>query len=428
MNAYYLGHYNVCVEDPARDKMAIYNTMTSAMVRLPARDGKPLINTLSASDISQLHRLMILVPSYEHEQRMFEYWSRRNRFGHRSLVATLFATRHCNLKCTYCYQAQEALGVPIQDMSEEVSETTFDWIERYALARQISNVHLILYGGEPLANPSFIAVLRERMDAMMHRTNVRYSSYLVTNATMVSSEILDDLLKCHLVHAQVTLDGPESLHDSRRRKADGSGSYAETVGGLQLLAEACDISIRCNVEPNTADEVRMLIRDLKDLGVAVRPNSFSIAGTCYCSHDAPQMASRFSAEEFAIYAVGLLRYARDHGFVIRHPYRQSPCFAAREGSFTFDVDGGIYLCSQMAGYEVARVGDVRQVDLKDAYFQLLTLDARMAHCCECQYLPICLGGCRASSVRETGKLDSTVCIRDYYDAVVPRMIGLLSEN
>ncbi len=131
--------------------------------------------------------------------------------------ATLFLTTHCNLKCDYCYVRSD-------------SELPLDfWKECLGQLCQLKCYHVILTGGEPLIRRDFCEILES---VVLNR--MRFS--VVSNGTLIRNELLQkiDPFKKRCDYFQVSVDGPERIHDSVR----GIGSFRSMRKGIDALQEA----------------------------------------------------------------------------------------------------------------------------------------------------------------------------------------------
>lgn len=354
---------------------------------------------------------------------MVRYWLNRVRFGQTSLAVTVFTTRRCNLECTYCYERHEHVGAPEGDMSLDTAERVARWIGRYVTSRGLRKVHLTFYGGEPLCNVPCILLICDSVAAVCKDLGISYQTYLITNGVLASAGIIGDLKRHNLTQVQVTLDGPPSVHDLRRRHRSGTGSFNETLRGLKNVSSVCSAVVRCNVDQDTIDSVDSLLGILANEGLANRKNLFAVANTYDCESGCGMVGHRSWVENSA----KIMRKAKALGFGLRNPFKVSPCFGVREGSFAFDVDGAVYTCSQMAGIRSAQVGDVSIDRLAETYYDLLLTNPLSPECYVCSYLPICLGGCRANVVRRGLELGTRLCRKDEFGDLVPPLLKVLFE-
>ena len=139
----------------------------------------------------------------------------------------------CNLRCEYCYYTgkEDTLSIGTALMRDEVLEAYIR--QSLAMHGKQARVEFAWHGGEPtLARPAFYrkAVrLQKAYGQGRHIVNT-----LQTNATMLTDEF------CRLFREEgfligVSIDGPESLHNTYRKTAGGKGSFTQTLKGMELL-------------------------------------------------------------------------------------------------------------------------------------------------------------------------------------------------
>ena len=129
-------------------------------------------------------------------------------------------TGSCNLRCWFCGQwgkkgfFKESNGTP---MAYE------DWLN---LAEELTALpqkpDLILWGGEPLMYPQFDELAR-------HLYDMGFRLGMVTNGTLIHRH-KETLREC-FTRIYVSVDGPETLHDSIR----GQGVFRKVAENLALL-------------------------------------------------------------------------------------------------------------------------------------------------------------------------------------------------
>jgi uncharacterized protein len=423
-----LSRFNVYV-NPFRENgtCLVYNTLSSSAVELPSLEDRIRLDHLSGTEIQELRRAMILVDSPEHESKILNYWSRLTRHGRRGLVATIFTTRQCNLACSYCYERHDGSQSPSKHMELSTADRVAGWIRRYVAAKGLSEIHLTWYGGEPLCNLPVVEAIGDDLLDFSRRHNVMLRTYLITNGTLVSDDVAERLRRYNLVQSQITLDGPENCHDARRVRLDASGSYADTLRGLSILSRYGRTVIRCNVNDDVLPHVPRLLEELAALGFAQKRNTFTVAATFVWDCESGCPGVDVDQRSYASRSISILRQAKALGFGIRNPFNISPCFGVREASFSFDVDGSIYTCAQMAGRPGACVGHTDESAFAETYYDLLLSDPRSPECSQCAYYPICIGGCRAWAMHTSHDLNAVRCAKDSYAELVPEILRVVYE-
>lgn len=96
---------------------------------------------------------------------------------------------------------------------------------------------VIWHAGEPLTLPpswyedAFAILERHRL------ADVRISHAFQTNATLLDERWLP-IVSRHDVRIGISIDGPESIHDTRRRTRGGRGTFSRTIRGLRFLRDS----------------------------------------------------------------------------------------------------------------------------------------------------------------------------------------------
>jgi AdoMet-dependent heme synthase len=137
-------------------------------------------------------------------------------------------TEQCNLRCAHCYQAgtrkNELPFSVIRRVTREVKEVVEAWEDAYDLSLSLS---YNITGGEPFLRADLFEVLNEIRI-------VRGEIYLLTNGTLVTPEKAK-MLEAHGVHGvQVSIEGPEEVHDRIR----GRGNFGKALRGVEHLLQA----------------------------------------------------------------------------------------------------------------------------------------------------------------------------------------------
>lgn len=158
------------------------------------------------------------------------------RYPFRQFVLKLHG--RCNLSCTYCYiyeMADNSWRYKPKTMSAFTLDRTADRIAEHASAHHLDEVEVVLHGGEPLLRgAAFIKDAVRRLRSAVP-PGIRLSVRLQTNGTLLNQHMLDMLLQCE-VKVGVSCDGPTDVHDARRRRTDGRGSYSDVAAALRMLA------------------------------------------------------------------------------------------------------------------------------------------------------------------------------------------------
>ncbi|UCG64364.1 MAG: SPASM domain-containing protein, partial [Deltaproteobacteria bacterium] len=98
------------------------------------------------------------------------------------------------------------------------------------------------------------------------------------------------------------------------------------------------------------------------------------------------------------------------------------CMVEKADSYVVNFDGVIYKCPAFIGKRGFEVGDVRAGVMDHASSYKVGI-WKNEECVECEYLPLCFGGCRYMSFIRDGNLDTVDCQKAYLDASLETLIN-----
>jgi len=145
-------------------------------------------------------------------------------------TAKIVASR-CNLRCKYCYyhgQHKRQNEIMSEGVLRELISKTLKFSE-------LNPVQIVWHGGEPmLAGIEFFETVLS-LEAELSQGR-KFENHIQTNATLVSDQWADFFARNQFV-VGISLDGPESIHNSYRVYKNGRGSFADVMRGLNRLHE-----------------------------------------------------------------------------------------------------------------------------------------------------------------------------------------------
>jgi len=167
-------------------------------------------------------------------------------------------TERCNLRCRHCYQ-EGRLGpeMPLEEIRAvigEISQMLAAWQEAYDLEFTPS---FNITGGEPFLRPDFPDILAELARA-------QFDCFVLSNGTLIGPEQARLVSELGVKGVQVSLEGPQEIHDRIR----GPGSFAAAVAGIrQLLAAGVAVSINATLSRFNAASFEELVNLASELQV-----------------------------------------------------------------------------------------------------------------------------------------------------------------
>lgn len=335
----------------------------------------------------------------------------------------LIPTYGCNLACTYCYQNG------IQNKGDVISPETVDaffaYINRKFNSRKV-RPFITLFGGEPLIGSQG---QKEIIEYILNRCkNDKYEIAVVTNGFDLI-DYIDLLSKVRVKEIQVTIDGSENIHDSRRITGNGKGSFSKIIAGLaEIIALGIPVNLRTVVDRGNIHSLVDFARFVDKRGwLDLAPGLFKTQiGRNYELFNCYKYSQDlFSQIELWLQFVKLsdefpflkrfhrpdfkgIRYLVETGNVYIASFDTCP---AAKTEWVFDLHGDIYGCTASCGREEYRIGTFYpEVTLKDEVYQWQQRNVQnIAECRACQYNLICGGGCGIIAHRKNGKILSPDC-------------------
>lgn len=141
----------------------------------------------------------------------------------------------CNLRCKYCFYADETSKREIASYGMMSQETLRNVLQK-TLAESARQVTIAFQGGEPML--AGLAFFQQTIDFVKelngNRCAVNYA--LQTNGTLLNEEWCRFFAENHFLIG-VSLDGNKEFHDRNRLDAQGKGTYSRVMHGIQLLKQ-----------------------------------------------------------------------------------------------------------------------------------------------------------------------------------------------
>ncbi len=335
----------------------------------------------------------------------------------------------CNLRCEHCfyldktqyYQDSSPLLMP-DDLLEK-------FVRDYLAAQPagLDEINFIWQGGEPtLAGLDFFrrAVALEKKHAP--------SGLRILNSFQTNGTLLDDgwghFLKKHDFLVGLSVDGPQPLHDRFRVDAQGGGSFAGAMRGLEVLRRhQVEYNILTCVQSDNADHGVEVYEFLKTLGT----NFFQFIPIIEIEEGLPPDASReqgaemadgyrlsertVSGEQFGQFMVEIFDRWLD-GDVGRYfvqffdvclglllGYPAGVCVHSRRcgRGVVVEHDGDVYACDHYVfpEYRLGNLSSDRLRDMVDGRRQTAFGVGKETglpqYCLDCEFRNLCNGGCPA---------------------------------
>jgi uncharacterized protein len=285
---------------------------------------------------------------------------------------------------------------------------------------------LDLYGGETLLYVPAIRRIAASLQPFCEERGARFGFHLITNGSLLSPDVVDELLPLGLAGARVTLDGPPETHDRLRPFRDGRGSFEAIVANVKAVADRVKVSVGSNYTEETWRLYPRLLDRLEAEGLGPQRLALVHFAPVNRTGDGPlpeYAHGCLSTDEpwVAEAAVALREEVLRRGYHISK-LSPSPCMIDLDDAFTVHWDGTLYKCPGLVGRPEFAVGDVWQgfADYRESHGVQAWL--RDPACRECTYLPLCFGGCRFQRLQREGSLAGVDCRKPFLDATLEPML------
>jgi len=239
--------------------------------------------------------------------------------------------------------------------------------------------------------------------------------------------VVEDLLPSGLYGAKVTVDGPPDEHNRLRPFKSGRPSFDVILDNIGNCSDLVQIGFGGNYTLENYKKVPELLDCVEELGFT--PEKLGMVQF----HPVMQTTDEYTNPEFTggclstsePWLVEASAMVREE--LLERGYRTpkitpSPCMVDLDDAFVVHHDGSIFKCVAMIGHSKYAVGDVWNGI--GNYEQTHHLDHWQHHkeCRECEYLPLCFGGCRHMEFQRSGSMEKVDCMRLFWEQVLERSV------
>lgn len=299
----------------------------------------------------------------------------------------------------------------VATMSKQCVDACFEAMEKIQNNKLKRSTKIALFGGEPL--------LKENLSIVEYIVNEGvkrgYKFYAVTNGYDLDS--FENLLSpdgiCSL---QVTLDGMETLHNSKRVHKAGYPTFVRIISNIELaLSHDCFVTVRFNADKTNTEQLLELKKYFDKLGYT-KNRKFTIDAARLVNYDEKLDPSQknlfFTQKEFiqdtriSDFEYGCHDYSTYdkiwHSVKNKTPlpYKGTFC-GAQTCSYVFDPFYKIYPCWEVVGNPAQQIGNFaggKIIWKEEVLSKWKNVDVSFfEECLLCKCALFCGGGCLAKS-------------------------------
>lgn len=354
------------------------------------------------------------------------------------------ASGACNLRCKYCFYADEMQKRSIPSFGV-MSVETLSVVLQKAFAYADGPVSIAFQGGEPTLVGLEFFRQAVRLTEEYNTRNIPVHFSLQTNGIALNEEWAVFLAQQHFL-VGISLDGTQPIHDKNRVFPDGAGSFSTVMDRIALLRRfGVDFNILTVVTRQTAGNIGKIYRFFQEQGLGYQQfipcldplwethgqQDYSLTANKYESF----LKQLFDAW-YRDLSQGRNVYNRYFDNLVGMLLLQPPESCGMLGHCTVqnvvEADGSVYPCDFYVLDEY-RLGDLHTDSFADIDRRRKELgfieDSMAVHpdCRVCKWFPICRGGCRRDRQQPDGTLGKNrfcSAYQGFFSYAMPRLEAL----
>lgn len=350
-------------------------------------------------------------------------------------------TKRCNFGCIYCFRDLS----DNRDIDFSTLKDICCYIERVAIAQNTKNIHIQIWGGEPLLVMDRIWYVID----YFHHAEITAAIDIETNGSLIDDAAARQLRDWG-VNVGVSIDGTPKHQDIQRRLISGGSSAASVEAGIRALRKyygsrfgGITVVTKYN-DMDIGDIVKYYVNEL-----GMYQFKFNIVRD---NPNAKEKGLGLNLEEVARFADNLcdvmeLYYImgiplsegniqmRRENLLKRSSYScciSNGCQGGRR-ILSFDRKGDIYPC-EMMDYPEEKIGSIYRDGRLDEGARLTAqlecaikqnpffAEKKCDACVDCPWFYFCRGGCTSKMryLGKVGEIDETECVLNR--VIYPRII------
>lgn len=352
------------------------------------------------------------------------------------------ASSLCNMRCLYCFYADEAKARAVTSYGMMTEATADALIDRVSGVLSPGDaVQYIFQGGEPTLRG--LAFFERFAARATEGGEFRVSFSLQTNGIALDDAWCDFLLK-YRVLVGVSLDLLPDAHNAARKDAKGEGTYARVTAALSLLKRrGVPFNVLCTLTDAVAARPKQVWERLVRLGVTYvqfTPCLGACDGEASYGKLPPDLFASFYIRLFALwyadYKKGRARSVKLFDDVVNLLVLGTPTSCGMDGvcrpQLVFEADGSAYPCDFYCtdDYVLGNIDDgIEALMASDTWRAFATRKReRPTRCSECRYHKFCGGGCPRMQSEVYIYADKSACgYQKFLDACGGELYRLAEE-
>ncbi len=406
---YKSSYYNI--DKVINGEEVIYNSVTKAFMSIDPDTSLPeIVQEMNKfpnnMQYSELVENGFIVLQDENEFKKVKFLFDRKFFDNSQLNLILVPTMECNFACEYCFEEPFRNSVKKKDYFETIEK----YVKKYS--KFYTYLEMSLFGGEPLLFSSELINLINNTSQICKEVNTDFGNSIITNGSLLTEDIMSELIKNNCKMMQITIDGSRETHDQTRKFKTGKKSYDLIMGKINdtiskyLDVEEFHFILRINLNNNSNEEI---LETLESVLPEYRSKMKVYFRAVYDTEMFEGNNENSSADFNDLY-----KMAVEIGYnTVSNIHYNRSCESCTNENFLYILpDLTVWKCLNVLSQEKAQIGFIDddgelQLDgnkIFDWYQALNCFEDKK--CMECKLLPDCLGGCILHNINHGSRVCS----------------------
>ena len=396
---YKLSKYNVFYQNG--DIQYMWNTYSNALIQLE-ESGQKYIQTFSGIDDESNEFKML-------KDNGFIVYQQLDEFGRicveeklamyndnpDNLSFVIAPGTGCNYSCSYCFEASaDKASVMTPEIANEVAEFICNQLKDKPNATEL---HIRWFGGEPLLYVNTIEIISQKVIKYAQHNNIKYSASILTNGRFLDEATLVKLQNLCIERLQITVDGTRDVYI--KSKGASQEDFDCVMDNICNSATKIKTVVRLNIPNNDADKAiaisDYLLSERKLLG------KIRVYFAYVCNFLLPQDPSKEAYKNYTQNYFLWESHMLKHYSIARTKFLSltkatTNCGLIKVSNICIGPNGEFYKCEHSFGIDSMIIGNIWQgrfFNLAERAYYTMVDDPIKIKCSQCEYLPVCMGGC-----------------------------------
>ncbi|MDD6906309.1 MAG: SPASM domain-containing protein [Finegoldia magna] len=428
-------------------KNFLFNTFNSSLIELNDVGWKEYLllkkgqyKNISIDTLNLLKSQDFLLASKDEDEKrkkqIHDHYLTSKFENSKSVKIDIGITNRCNFHCPYCFEnGNKNNKIYLNDSPSTYFMHLSAKILEYVSEQLTSGVKLITltwYGGEPSLEWDFILNTNEKLAKICNLYQCSYSNIVVTNGYYLPDSVLSAAPNQHFQYIQITLDGPENHHNSRRNINSTTNSYSKIISNImKLLSAKIEVVIRINIDKTNADKAKVLLNNLADTFPKneIGKRLFVSFGRVFGSEES------YSLDEYEDVYREVFTQASMLNFVIPSiNVSLLSAFCSAESinnNIVIDYMGSAYCCWNDIFDKNKSVGNIfnknfeeERASLSSLYYDELSLEkVNNGKCLECELINFCQGMCPYNRLQIKNTTSKNIYLNDFCKQIIKKRLA-----